>query len=164
MTKLKIEDLNFILIKTKLPLRSLLNLIEEDRDYNLVLDSISSTLTEDEKYNLCHLSLSLKVKLCIYNYSQNINFDISEKSYITDILSKNYNFIYNNGYSIGRGHKREIRSLLNIIKCGKPTNKIISNITPELTKIGQKNLAYHLPEWIKIIDQSKEILSVNKCK
>lgn len=163
MLKLQIHDIEFILKKTKLPLKSLLNLIEEERDYNLVIDSISSTLTEAEKYKLQNLSPSLKVKLSIYNCAQNINFDISEKSYITDILSKNYNYIYKNGYVLGKGHKREIRQLLCVIKENKSDNNTIKYMAANFNKLGRKDIATHVPEWLKIISKSKEILSVNTC-
>lgn len=163
MLKLQIDDLNFILKKTKLSLRSLLNLIEEERDYNLVLDSISSTLTEEEKSRLCNLSPTLKVKLCIYNCSQHVDFDIAEKSYISEILSKNYNFIYKNGYVLNKSNKREVKQLLSVIKQNKSDNQTLNHMAANFNKIGKRDIATHVPQWLKIINKSREILSVNTC-
>lgn len=163
MLKLKIDDLNFILKKTRLSLKSLLNLIEEERDYNLVLDSISSTLTEDEKLQLCNLSPILKVKLSIYNCAKNTDFDIEEKSYMTDILSNHYNFVYK-GRVLGRGTKKEVRYLLGIIKQNKVDNQTIKQISNIFAQKPHKSLASHFPTWLEIINRSKDILSVNTYK
>lgn len=157
------NDLQFLLKKTGLDLKRFITLIEEDRDFDLVIESIACHLDDQDREFLSKLSEKLRTKIVLYSLSCHKNYDISEKSYITDILSKNYNYIYKNGYVLGKGHKREIRQLLCVIKENKSDNNTIKYMAANFNKLGRKDIATHVPEWLKIISKSKEILSVNTC-
>lgn len=161
---LRTNDLNFILEKTKLPLKELVNLIEEDRDYNLVIDSISHTLSEDDLNNLYKLSLDLRTKLILYNITRDKTFDIEEKSYISGILSKNFEQIYSRGPTMNKGQKKPINQFINILNSKTIDINKLSNIADQFKDIGHKDVGSHINEWVKIINNSKKVFSVIGCK
>lgn len=152
------NDLNFILDKTKLPLKSLLNLIEEERDFNLVIDSIASTLTVKDLPSISLLSKKLQTKLVLYYTSKNTNYNIEEKSYISDIVMKNFNEIYKD--HLIKEQKPPISYLIRAINSGVISQDRLASITNGFNKLGQKDVSSHILDWINIINNTKQIFSV----
>lgn len=155
---LQTNDLNFILTKTKLPIRKLLTLIEEDRDFELVIESIACHLTEEDKKMLYKLSSKLKIKIILYNLACNKDYDINEKSYICDILISNYKQIYSSCYLPRKGQKRVINQFINAINNDKINVEKLMSTANNFNKIGYKDISSHLSDWIEIIKQSKKIV------
>ena len=90
MKALLSSDIDFIAKKINLSRSKALSLIEEERDMNLVLNEISKTVTKEEAKTL---SPNLYHKICVFRFSQKQSFDINEKSYIADAISKHYSHI-----------------------------------------------------------------------
>ncbi len=158
------NDLNFILDKTKLELKRLLLLIEEERDFDLVLHSIASNLTEQDKIVLSKLSNKLRIKIILYNLTQEKDYDIKEKSYICDILSQNYNYIYKTGYILKDGQKMAIKQFIHIINDKVIHKDRIKTIAQNFIKLGRKDIGSHLSDWVNIVQKSKQFINngVNK--
>lgn len=160
--KLYEHDILFLIQKTKLSLKSLLNLIEDERDFDLVIDSISTNINEDDIREFPKLSEKLRVKIILYHSSRHKNYDISEKSYISNILVSNYNQIYTSQSSPVKGQKRAIKYFISIINDSQIDQNKLSIAAQNFTKLGQSNISNHLYDWIKIIKKSKEFILNNK--
>ena len=158
MVKINENDLKFLLFKTQLSLKKLLILIEDDRDFNLVIDSISTKLTDFDKKFIPKLSQKLKVKLALYHLSQEKDYDINEKSYISDILAKNYNFVYKKCYLFKKGQKRPINRFISVINKEIVEKKKINDIRTAFNEIGERHVVQHIEDWIKITKKSKELI------
>ena len=158
---LKTNDLNFILEKTKLSLKPLLNLIEEDRDYNLVIDSIAAHLTENE-IKKSNISKELRTKLTLYHLTRDKDYCIEEKSYICEILSQNFKQIYSRGFLLKKGQKRPINDFISVINDNKINKNKITNIGGKFNNMGRKDVGSHIEEWLKIINKTKKILILSK--
>lgn len=164
MTKLHEYDILFLLAKTKLSAKSLIKIIEEERDFNLVIQSIAEKMTDEDFEILPKLSEKLQVKLVIYYCSRHKEYDIDEKSYITDIIIPNYNFIYKNGYILKNSKNKLINDLLSVAKKEKSDISKINEISNKFSKSGMMNIGLHLCDWLFIINNSKKIiLSVTNC-
>jgi len=158
---LNIKDLKFILDKTGLLLKTLLSLIEEERDYNLVLDSIASRLTTSEIKNL-DITKELKTKLTLYHLTRDKNYDIEEKSYICEILSQNFKQVYRRGFLLKKGQKKIINKFISVINDTNINKQKIMNLSDDFDKVGRKDVGGHILEWVNIINKSKEaIISPN---
>ncbi len=151
------NDLNFILYKTKLPIKRLLLLIEEDRDFDLVIHSIASNLSDEDKSFLSDLSQKLKLKMILYNLSKDKDYDIKEKSYICDLLDNNYNSIYKIGYVTKNRQKREIKEFISVLN-EKTINKDKKNGLISFLNKSVPNFGNHFDDWVNIIKESKVII------
>ncbi len=152
------NDLKFILYKTKLPLKRLLNLIEEDRDFELVVDSIATTMTTQDIKVLPELSEKLRVKLALYYSSKHVDYDISEKSYISDILFKNYKQVYTKAYSPIKGQKPAINLFISVIKNNALDSNKLTTMMINFSKIGKREVGVHIKDWINIVNKTKEFI------
>lgn len=157
MTKLSQNDIKFLCYHTKLSPEKLLLLTEEERDLDLVLDSISAAGLKN-KVILRDLSKRIRVKLVFFNLSKGQNCDISQKSMISNILFDNYDEIYCGKASKIKKINKNIQQLIGVIK-GKNMNnsKEISIIGDNFIKAGNREIGYHVAEWVSIIKQTKEL-------
>ncbi len=152
------NDLKFILYKTRLPLKQLLNLIEEERDFELVIDSIASNLTIQDIKLLPDLSDKMRVKLALYHSSKETDYDIAEKSFVSDILSKNYKQIYTKAYLPVKGQKPVIKQFISVINNNALDNKKLNEMICNFNKIGKREVGIHLKNWIEIVNKTKEFI------
>lgn len=157
--KIKESDLIFFINKTKLPLRRLLLLLEEERDYNLVISSIAERMTMEEILNLNGLSNQLKIKLTIYHITTSNNYDIEEKSYISEILIDNYKQIYKTGFLLKKGQNKLINDFISVINSENKNTLIMGKLIDKFHKIGRSDVGKHVSEWIDIIVKSKELIN-----
>lgn len=163
---LNINDLQFFLDKTGLDPKRFINLIEEDRDFDLVIESIACHLSDVDKKILPKLSQKLRTKIILYNLSCHKNYDISEKSYISDILYNNYNQIYKTCYLSKKSIKKEIKHFISVINNMTENKKEINVAVNNFIKLGRKDISSHLCDWINIIQESKKIIKsyISVCK
>lgn len=86
------KDVEFLSKKTKLSIKKVKLLTEEEGDLNLVLEQI--TTAPPTKAELSSLSFGLLIKVVIYHYSRSSKIDIKEKSYISSLFEKYIAAIY----------------------------------------------------------------------
>lgn len=82
------EDINFISKKIKLSIKKTKTLIEDPIDLNLILDEISQHNFIREEF--LNLSFELISRIVVFKFGREPNIDLSEKSYIADILIKHF--------------------------------------------------------------------------
>lgn len=85
--KLNSKDVEYISKKTGLNKQKTVLLTEEEGDLNLVLNEISPSFKKEEAANL---SLPIYSKLLIFNKSLTTCWEINEKVYVSDAISKYY--------------------------------------------------------------------------
>lgn len=142
------SDLFFILKKTNLSASRLVVLLEEERDYHLVLDSISAKLTtEDNKY-LKKTSQILRIYLLTYKHSQDINCDIKDKTFIASILSDNYKFFLSKQHVLPVRYTKDYKLLLRTLK---GNFAILPDISKFMYSLGYKMDINILKKWILVI-------------
>jgi len=160
--KLHKNDILFLLKKTQISLKSLINLIEEDRDFNLVINAVALNIDLNDTNELSLLSDKLKLKLILYHRAKDKDYDISEKSYIADLLINNYNQIYKTCDISQKKQKKEIKQFISIINDINIDSNKLNTIASNFNKLGYKNISNHLSDWIDIIRQSKTLISSSK--
>ncbi len=155
------SDISFILDKTKLDLKKLVTLIEEERDFHLLLDSISKTITDSDRINYNKLSDIFRTRLGIYHFCKE-DYDIEEKIFISNIMSYNYDYYYQNKGRIKGNQDKEVKDFIKTIRI-KDINSI--KIPSDFDKLPNKTVNNHIKSWISIINSSKTfICCVNKGK
>ena len=157
--KINDHDVFFILNKTKLKIKDLLSLIEEERDFNLVLNAIGSNLSLDDIKLFNILSESLRAKLSIYYCSKDKDYDINDKSYICGLMAKNYKYVYKTCYKLKTGQSDEAVALLSVINDTDIGNDKIKVISNKMRLAGQVSISRNLTDWISIINKSKKLIS-----
>lgn len=164
MPEINNHDILFILNKTRLSISNLVLLIEEERDFNLLLSSIASHLSDKEvKQSFPLLSPSLKIKLSIYNHSKDKDYDIEDKSFISDILIRNYDYLYKPCHIIKNNQPEEIKDFLSVIHSESIDKGKIPQLVQQFKELGKPTIANNIFDWINIINNSRKmILSVKK--
>lgn len=82
------DDVDFIAKQTNLSRRKAKILVEEDRDLNLVLNQlIEKPISKDD---ITALSFQIIVKYIILKFSRDYDYDIAEKSYVSEIIIKHF--------------------------------------------------------------------------
>ncbi len=99
------------------------------------------------------------MKIVLYQLSCHKDYDINEKSYISDILINNYNQIYKTCYLPKKGQKKEIIHFISVINDTELDKKQLNTAIDNFIKLGRRDIGSHLPSWIDIIRKSKEIIS-----
>ncbi len=103
---LKDEELAFLLKQTKLPPKQLGWLLEEERDFDLILEAVSKQSISKNKIRekLNKFSHPFSVKYLLYRFNKDENVDIGILSYLADtiieyipIIQKNQSFRKING-------------------------------------------------------------------
>ena len=157
------KDISFVLKKTKLELKKLITLIEEERDFHLLIDSISRMLTDSDRINYNKLSDVFRTRLGLYKFCTE-DYDIEEKIFISNIMAYNYDYYYKNK----GGLKKQNKELKNFIKFLKNSNeKTTENvkIPNEFNEFSNKSVIKHIKSWVNIINSSKSyILGENENK
>lgn len=85
------DDVTFLAKHTKLSKKKVKLLTEEPRDLALVLDAITTAkITKDE---IISLSFDIVIKYVVFRFSHHFDYSISEKLYISEVLSKHFPYI-----------------------------------------------------------------------
>ena len=82
------EDINYISQKTNLSVRKTKTLTEEQRDLDLVINELSAN--EISQKELLVLSFPVIARYIIFRFSHKYSYDISEKSYVCDLITKHF--------------------------------------------------------------------------
>lgn len=82
------NDISFLIQQTKLSEKQLLSLVETERDFDLLLESVAILPVTKER--LWNLSFFTYIKFIIYKYSQQYNFSLEEKNYVAKMIYKNF--------------------------------------------------------------------------
>lgn len=152
------NDIYFILNKTKLTIKQLISLLEEDRDFHLVISSVASFLQEEDLVDLLDLSTKLRMELSIYYYSKSYNFDISESIFMVDLLFRNYDFFFKNGKKIRKSQKKEITDFLSVLKRGSIFSHEKPIFISFFKSIKMNEIISHYDLWVKSINDAKPII------
>jgi hypothetical protein len=164
MKDINYNDVYLMLDKTHLDVKKLLSLVEEERDYNLLVNSIASSMSQEEIKSLINnISHGLLVKLAFYNSSKDKNYDIEDKSYVCAIVQTNYKYIYKKGYLLDSNQSEEKLHLLQLFNSDKIDENLLDITSKELCELGKCSIGNNILEWINIINKSKKLIScVNK--
>lgn len=83
---LKDEELQFLLKRTKLPVKQLNWLLEEERDFDLILEAVSKQPIKKGKIKdeLAKFSLPFSVKYLLYRFNKDEKLDIGILSYLAN--------------------------------------------------------------------------------
>lgn len=154
------HDILFLLNRTGLNIHQLVLLIEEERDYHLLLEAISQDISPSDKKYFKYLSDKLRVKLAIYYNSKHKQFDICEKLFVSNIVSDNYDFLYKKGRSIKNNQKKEIKYFLSVLKDAPKNYNEINKYKEYFNSIGQKELINHVNDWSEIFSNTKTLVLV----
>lgn len=157
-------DINFLIKKTKLNKSQLFKLLEEPRDFDLVLDSVSTKLNVEDLQNLENLSKLIKIKIILYHLSQDKDCDISAKSYISEILSNNYDQLYALKNIRQSKQNQEIKEFISVINSDEIDIKKLNLASSFFIKMGKRDIGYDMRDWISIIRQTKEVIKSNSSK
>lgn len=143
--------------KTRLNLKSLISLIEEERDFNLLMSSVANLLSEHDAKEFILLSLSLRIRLAVYYCSKDAEFDIDDKAYIIRLLVENQNFIYNGTGGVISKDKESKEFIKFINKYSKNTD-IEVKIPSHFHQFQHKRIVNDIRRWLVIINNAHEMI------
>lgn len=152
---MNIFDIKFLLKKTGLTEDRLFILIEESRDLDLVIESIATKLSDDEIKDISGLSKKLRVKLILYSLLSHKDYDIASKSYLSDILSSNYDYLYCDKTVMKKTKDRELILAINQQEIDP---KQINALGSSYLKQGKRDIGFDIFELVRIIKKSKELI------
>ena len=151
------QDISFILKKTKLDVKKLISLIEEERDFHLLLDSVSKTLTDSDRIKYNKLSDIFRTRLGLYKFCAQ-DYDIEEKIFMSNVMAYNYDYFYNNKGVVKGKQDKEVKDFVKYIR----NNEKDVNKSYDFSKFPNKSAQKHIKDWINIINDSKSFISSAK--
>lgn len=84
-------DIAFLAKRTNLSQKKVKLLTEDPRDLALVLDALTTAKVSKEE--ILSLSFEVIIKYVIFKFSHHLDYDISEKLYICEMISKYFPYI-----------------------------------------------------------------------
>jgi hypothetical protein len=163
-----LSDLLYIAKTVNLSLEKTKALVEEPRDFNLVIDSICEKKMSEE--DALALSFKLFVKICLFKFCKNVNFSLEEKSYVAECIANHFpNSSKGQLDKININKPSESQSQFYLVICGLFKESITANkkfpfsfkqcmnfVSDGFRKAEHRDLANHVYEWVEIMQKMKE--------
>jgi len=154
------NDVKFLCKSTGLKKERLLDLVEDENDFYLVLDSVAKL--KHKKEDLFNLSFETFSKMIILIYAAELNYPIEEKMYVADCICKNFprirkkiNFGYLKTADTSEKLSRYYLILMGILykklKKNFFTVNIWNRVKEGFSLKGPKDFVCHLEIWIKLL-------------
>lgn len=150
------HDIDFLIRKTGLSKLKLKLLMEEPRDFDLLLDSVSTLLSTEELNQLDNLSKKVKVKLVFFHLLKDKDYDLSSKSYLSDVLTDNYDIICSQ--TPKSKPKLKDRDLVLFLTNKQQDDSTILSLSSSYLKMGKRDIGFNMRDFLNIMKKSKEIL------
>lgn len=153
------NDIYFVLNRTKLTIKSLILLLEEERDFNLLIYSIASSLSEQDLLDLDDISIKLKLKLIFYYFSHIQNMDFDEGVLLSDIVLNNYDYFFKQCREIDKEQGSVIISCCKLLDSESISKDAEDDVCIFFAKSQTPKLHNNIPHWQKIIKKTKLLIS-----
>lgn len=152
------NDIYFVLNKTKLPIKKLVLLLEEERDFNLLIYSIASSLSPEDFGDLFDLSFKLRFKLLFYHHSHAEKMDFDESIFIGNLCLHNYDYFFRKGRVLDKTQPSDILSLCRSLKGGALKSAPKDHFKSLLNNNNTPNLLANFNKWTIFLNKIKPVV------